>query len=111
RFLPDPHAVGDFAHHCAADRAVRADVLADGDLRARGRRRTGLRLAHAREGQRAEGGETAGDEAGAAQESATIELAIPRVLQGAGERAAVSVTFRSLDQHGCLPQLGYRLTR
>jgi hypothetical protein len=27
-------------------------------------------------------------------------------LQRAGERAATSLTFRSLNQHGCLPQLG-----
>src|SRR6516162_6440698 len=111
RFLADPHAVRDFRHHRAADRAVRADVLANGDLRAGGRRRTGLRLAHARERQRAECGETARDEAGAAQESAAIETAIGLALQRAGESAATSLTFRSLDQHGCLPQLGYRLTR
>ena len=47
----------------------------------------------------------------AAQESATIERAVRWALQGGGKRAAASVTFRSLDQHGCLPQLGYRLTR
>src|SRR3979411_1861892 len=35
RLLADPHPVGDFRHHRAADRAVRADVLADGDRDAR----------------------------------------------------------------------------
>jgi len=44
----------------------------------------------------------AGNEAGAAQESATIERAVRWTLQGGGKRAAASVTFRSLDQHGCL---------
>jgi hypothetical protein len=45
---------------------MRADVFADGDLRAGRRRRTRLSLAHARERQRAERGKTAGDEAGTA---------------------------------------------
>src|SRR5207245_157310 len=74
--LANPYAVRNFRHHRAADRAMRADVLADGDLRAGGRRRTCLGLAHARERQCAERGETAGYEAGAAQKSATIERAI-----------------------------------
>ena len=89
---------------------MRADVLADGDLRTGGRG-TRLRLAHARERQRAERGKTAGDEAGAAEESAAIDPAVRVALQCAGKRAATSLTFRSLDQHGYLPQLGYRLTR
>src|SRR5262249_42513047 len=109
--LADPHAVRNFGHHRAADPAMRADVLSDGVLLARGRPMTRLRLALARQPQRTECSGTAGDEAGAAQESATIERAIRRALQGAGERTAAGVTFRSLDQHGSLPQLGYRLTR
>src|SRR5512132_1501141 len=109
--LADPHAVRDFRHHRAADRAMRADVLADGDLGAGGRRGARLRLAHAPKRERAEGGETTGDQAGATQESAAVEAAVILALQRAGERAATSLTFGSLDQHGCLPQLGYRLTR
>src|SRR5262249_12384303 len=105
RLLADPHAVGHFPNHRAADRTMRTDVLADRDLRSRRRRRTGLCLAHAAERQRSEARETAGDEPGAAQEAAAIETAIWR-LQRASESAATNVTFRSLDQHGCLPQLG-----
>ena len=100
--LADPHAVRDFGDHRAADRAVRADVLADGDLRTRRRRRTGLGLAHAAERQRAERGETARHQAGAAQEGATVERAIRLTLQRGGERAAACLTFRPLDQHGRL---------
>ena len=51
-----------------------------------GRRRTGLGLAHARERQRTERGETAGDQTGSAQEGAAIETAIGLALQRAGER-------------------------
>ena len=73
RLLADPHAVGHFRSHRAADRAMRADALADGDRGAWRGRRTGLRLAHAGERQRAQGRETAGSQARAAQESAAIE--------------------------------------
>ena len=38
-FLADPHAIGDLRRHRAANRAERADVLADGDLGAGRRRR------------------------------------------------------------------------
>src|SRR4029450_6522619 len=109
--LADPHAVCDFRHDRAADRAMRADVLADRDLRPGWRRRAWLCVAHAAKRQRAKSRETAGDQAGAAQESAAIEAAVALAWQRAGERAATSLTFGSLDQHGCLPQLGYRLTR
>ena len=53
-----------------------------------------------------EGGETTGDQAGATQESAAVEAAVTLAWQRAGERAATSLTFGSLDQHGFLPQLG-----
>ena len=75
--LADPDAVGHLRHHRAADRAVRADVLADGDRDAGRGGRTGLGLAHAAERQRAERGETAGHQAGAAQEGAAIETRRP----------------------------------
>src|SRR5262249_39266291 len=109
--LADPHAVRDFRHHRAADRAMRADVLTDGDLRASGRRGAGLGPAHARERQCAKRGETAGGEARADKEGAALETVVGLLLQAVGGPAATSLTFRSLDQHGCLPQLGYRLTR
>src|SRR4051812_5093755 len=108
--LADPNPVRHFGDHRAADRTMRADVLADGALRA-GRRDARFCLAHASERQRAGRRETAGGEAGAAQESAAIETTIGVALQCAGERSATSLTVCSLDQHRPLPQLGYRLTR
>src|SRR5262249_43173862 len=59
RLLPDPYAVGDFRDYGAAHRAVGADALAHLDLRALRRRRPRLRLAHAADLQRAEGGKAA----------------------------------------------------
>ena len=103
RLLADPHAVCDLGDHRAADRAMRADVLADGDLRARGRRRAGLRLAHAGERQRAERGETAGDEPRAAQEAnggRGAPSGWPCSAPASAPRAALA--FRSPDQHGRL---------
>src|SRR6185295_12171097 len=100
RLLADPYAVRHFGHHRAADRAVRADVLADGDLRAGRRRRTGLRLAHAAKRQCAERSDAAGDQAGAAQEGAAVEAAARLALQRARQRAAAGLTFGSFDQHG-----------
>src|SRR5581483_8215053 len=93
--------VRDFGHHRAADRTMRADVLADGDLRALRGRRTGLGLAHAVELKRAERRETAGREAGASQEGAAIER-LGLTLQQTGERAAASLAFCPFDQHGRL---------
>ena len=73
RLLADPHAVRHFGDHGAADRAVRADVLADGGAGVT-IESGGFRLAHARERQRADRGEAAGGEAGAAQEAAAVEI-------------------------------------
>ena len=56
RLLADPDIVGDFGQHGAADRAMGADGLARRDLRAGGRRRSGLGLAHGAKRQRAERG-------------------------------------------------------
>jgi hypothetical protein len=81
---------------------MRADVLANSDLRACGRRRAGLRLAHASKRQRAERGESTSEETGATQEAATIERVTALAWQRGGERAATRLTFRSFDQHGCL---------
>src|ERR1700690_2643862 len=72
RLLADPNSVRHFGGDRAADRAVRANALADGDGGARGGRRTGLRLAHAGEWQCAERGETARGETGPAQEAAAV---------------------------------------
>src|SRR5262249_32658584 len=111
RLLADPHAVRHFGGDRAADRAVGADALADGDLRAGGGGRAGLGLAHAAERQGAERGETSGGDAGATQEGTAVETAVRLAVQRVRERAAAGLTFRPLDQHGRLPQLGYRLTR
>ena len=101
-FLADPHAVSDFRRHGAADRTKRADALADGGLRAETRRRPRLRIAHAGERQCTERGEAASHKARAAQEGAAIEAAFSIGLWRACQRAAAGLTFRSLDQHGCL---------
>ncbi len=102
RFLADPHAVRHFGHDRAADRAVGADVLADGHRCAGSRRRPGLGLAHGRERQRAERREAAGDETRPAQEAAAIETAIRWARERGGKRAATDLTFRPPDQHGRL---------
>ena len=75
RLLADPHAVRDFGDDGAADRAVRADVLADGDRGAGSGRRTGLGLADTDHRQSADDGQSTGGEAGAAQEGAAVERA------------------------------------
>ena len=80
------------------------------DLRTRRWRRSGLGLPHAAERQGAQRRETAGGQPRAAQEGAPIDAMIRLARQG-GELAPRRLTFRSLDQHGRLPQLGYRLTR
>ena len=106
RLLADPHAVDDFADHRAADRAMGADVLADGGAGGRHRSR-GVRLAHGRERQRAERGEAAGGEAGAAQEGAAIQCAGGSLArQPSRERAAARLVLCSLDQHGRLLSSG-----
>ena len=90
RLLADPHAVGDLGDDRAADRAMRADILADRHRRAGRRRRAGLGLADAAERQRAERGEGAGGEAGTAQEVATIDAAGCLAGSAVGQRAAAS---------------------
>jgi hypothetical protein len=109
--LADPHAVRHLGGDGAANRAVRADVLADGHLRASRRRRTGLGLAHARQRQRAERRQGAGDEPRFAQEIAAIETAVGLAPERRCKRAAARLPVSAFDQHGRLPQLGYRLTR
>ncbi len=112
RLLADPDAVRDLTDHRAADRTMRADVLADGDLRAGSRRRTGFGLAHAHERQRADGGERAGGETGAAQEGTAVERAARLRGKRTGERSAAGLTFCSFDQHVRVsPQAGYLFTR
>ncbi len=99
--LTDPHAFRHFGNDRAADRAMRADVLADGDRGAGLGRRAGFRLADAGQRQRAERGKTARDEAGAAQERPAIEAGVGLARQRLRKRTAASLTFRSLDQHDC----------
>jgi hypothetical protein len=74
--LADPHAIGDFGDHRAADRTMGADILAGGRRRARSRWRTGFRLAHPAERQIAERRESSGREAGALQEGTAIRTAL-----------------------------------
>ena len=93
--LADPHAVLHFGDHGAADRAMRADVLADGDAGAGGRRPAGLGLAHAASGSAPTRRKPAGGEAGAAQEGAAIEAAAGLVAERGGERAAACLAFCS----------------
>ena len=102
RLLSDPDVVGDFRRYRAADGAMGADTFADGDFCAGRRRRAGLGLAHRAELQHAQRRETAGREAGAAQEGAAVEAAVQLPWQCAGEDAAACMTFRPLDQHGGL---------
>src|SRR4029078_5667635 len=105
RLLADPYAIGDFSGDGAADRTMRTDAFADRYCGAGGGRRTRFGLAHRGQGHAAERGETAGGDAGAAQEGTAIEAA--RLCgQRAGEVAAANLTVRFLDQHGRLPQVG-----
>jgi hypothetical protein len=64
---------------------MRADILANGDLRACGRGRTGLCLAYTGERQRAERGESTSSQTGTAQEGAAVEAAISVMGQAGGE--------------------------
>ena len=98
RLLADPHAVRHFGDHGAADRTMRADVLADGGAGDIGAGR--FRLAHAGERERADGGETSGNQAGLAQEGAAIETAARLIADRRCETAATRLAFCSLDQHG-----------
>src|SRR5262245_28371554 len=82
---------------------MRADIFADGDLCAGGRRRSGLGLAYARERHRAERRQRAGNEPRLAQEIPAVETAIGLALQRSRKRAAASLTFSAFDQHGRLP--------
>ncbi len=88
RLLADPHAVRHLGDDRAADRAMGADVLAQLDRGARGRRRPGFSLADAAERQRAERGKTAGSKPRPAQECAAIESAARMGCEHRGERAA-----------------------
>src|SRR5690606_27615377 len=101
----DPDAVRNFGGDGAADRAVRADVLAHFDLGAWRSRRTGFGLFHGAEREAAERGETARGETRAAKECAAVETAIRLSGESGGEVAAACFAFRSFDQHGRLPLL------
>ena len=92
RLLADPDPIGHFRRHRAADGAMRADALAHGHRRARSRRRPGLGLLHAAELQRAQGGETAGGEAGAAQERAAVEAGA-LIGERGGKPSAAGLAF------------------
>src|ERR1700722_2444396 len=117
RFLADPHPVRHFRRHGAADRAMGADALAHGSTRGERPGIGGLRLAHRGERQCAARRETAGSEAGAAQERAAVEASARMLAQRGRKRTAaglsIALAFASLDQHGAPPyfEFGYRLTR
>jgi hypothetical protein len=82
---------------------MRADVLADGDLRTCRRRRARLGLADAAEWHCTDGRETTGSQTGTAQEGAAVEAALRLTLQSARKGGATDLTICSLDQHGRLP--------
>src|SRR5262245_37865075 len=109
RLLADPHTVRHFGKHGAADRAVRADILANGrpaDVRTRG-----FGFLHTRERQRADRCKAAGHQAGTTQEATTIETNARLTADSRCKAAATRLALCSFDQHGfSLPQLGYRLT-
>ena len=98
RLLPGPHAIGDLGNHRAADRAMRADVLAPRHNSAGRRRRAGLSLADSPDRQGAERGQSASNEAGTAQKAAAIEIAGGRGRE-CWKRAAGRLLLCSLDQH------------
>src|SRR5258708_40355229 len=89
----------------AADRAMRADILADRDRGAGRRRWTSLGCANGTERQSTERGKAASGEPRAAQEAATIDAVACLRREHAGKRAAASLTFCPLDQHDRAPSL------
>src|SRR6185503_65558 len=102
RLLADPDAIGDFGGDRAADRAVRADALADGRA---GRERTGrggVGLAHGGERQRADRGERAGGKPRAAQEGAAVDAG-GRAGQRGRQPALPRGAFGFANEHGRLP--------
>ena len=69
-------------------------------------------LAHARERQRAQRRQTAGNKAGTAKESAAVETAAGLFGERGGKLTVAGLAFCSFDQHRCLPYfVGYRFTR
>ncbi len=99
RLLTGPHAVGDLGDDRAADRAMRADILADRHRCARRRRRASLGLADSTERQSTERGKAAGGEARTAQKAATIKTATCLDREFRNKRAAASFALCPLDQH------------
>ncbi len=92
RLLADPHAVLDLGDDGAADRAMRADVLAQD--RCPARRGTGrLGLAHGSERQGAERGKTTGCQAGLAQEGAAVDASAGLRCERGSKRAAACMAF------------------
>src|SRR5262249_9422157 len=100
RLLADPHVVLHFGGDRAADGTMGTDVLAHSDRRAGARRRTRVRLAHARERQRAAGRQPRGPETGAPQERTGVETAARLAGERRGELAASRFAIFPLDQHG-----------
>jgi hypothetical protein len=75
RLLADPYAICDFCDNRATDRTMCADVLPGRNRRARGRWRTGLRVAYAAERKIAESRKCAGSDTGTLEEATSIKIA------------------------------------
>src|SRR6187399_1196618 len=102
-FLTDPHAVLHFGNDRAADRAMRADVLADGDAGAGRHGAGGLGVAHAGKRQSADRRQSACGETGATQEGPAIKTPDRLISKRGGEAAAALLAFCSSDEHGPPP--------
>ena len=104
RLLADPHAVRDLGDDRAADRAMRADVLADGDLRRRaggGGPASALRTLPSGSAPSAARPPAARPER--RRKVRRSRRAVRLAGKRGGERAAACLAFRSLDQHGVPP--------
>src|SRR6202045_4911812 len=106
RLLTGPYAVGDFGDHSAADRAMRADILASRHRRAGRRRRAGVGLADCPKRERTKRGPTAGSQTGTAQKAAAIESVACFKRKRRNMHAAPGFASCPSDQHEC-PSLGW----
>ncbi len=103
--LSDPHPVRHFADHGAADRTMRADVLADGGAGHIGAGR--FRLTNTGERKRADGGETSRGQARLAQECTAIDNRRPIDCRcSLRDCCDASGVLLSLSTRLSLPQLG-----
>src|SRR5262249_23035602 len=101
-----PNAVGDPSRDGAPDGAMGADALACDHRYAGRRRRSGLRSLHGTQRQAAECCEPAGDEAGAAKEDTTVEIAVGLGMQQRATGQSTLALRGPTDEHRSLPQPG-----